>query len=236
MAWTDPVFSYCERGQNADFWAEPLNALSNAGFLIVALAAALHWARQPQAQRGAAEAALIALVATIGAGSFLFHTFANRWSNIADVAPIAIFMFAYAGYALRRYLGLSSPWVLAGLVGFAALIAVSAVTPCPSALTSAVPGPRCLNGSIAYLPALLVLAATGIATLARGDRAGRLLLAASAVFAVSLVARTLDLELCESTQLFGHARGTHAIWHLLNAGTLGLLLAAALRNGSKAPA
>ena len=28
----DKIFAYCERGLNPGFWAEPLNAISNAAF------------------------------------------------------------------------------------------------------------------------------------------------------------------------------------------------------------
>ena len=40
MAWSDQVFSYCERGGAPGFWAEPLNALSNGAFIITGLIAA----------------------------------------------------------------------------------------------------------------------------------------------------------------------------------------------------
>ncbi len=39
MDWFEPVRAYCERG-GPEFWAEPANALSNAGFLLAAAAAA----------------------------------------------------------------------------------------------------------------------------------------------------------------------------------------------------
>jgi hypothetical protein len=51
------------------------------------------------------------------------------------------------------------------------------------------------------------------------------------VFLVSMTFRTLDLELCELTSLGGHLRGTHALWHALNAITLYLLLRAAILYG-----
>jgi hypothetical protein len=79
------IFAYCERGLDPAFWAEPLNALSNAAFLIAAWWAWRTWRQSLQA--GQAELGLVALLAVIGAGSFLFHTFATRWAALADVIP-----------------------------------------------------------------------------------------------------------------------------------------------------
>lgn len=233
MTWSEQIFSYCERGQNGAFWAEPFNALSNAAFLLAALAAAIAWARQAPATRGMAEAVLIGLVAAIGLGSFAFHTLATRWAAIADAAPIGAFMFAYAGYALRRYLRL--PWiaVAAGVIAFAALLQAAAAAPCPMAMRGLVAGGRCLNGSIGYVPALAMLAAVGSAAFARGHGAAHPLIAASAIFTLSLAARTLDFEVCAASRVLGQLRGTHALWHTLNALTLGVLLFAALRHGGR---
>ena len=235
MAWTDQIFSYCERGANPAFWAEPFNAVSNAAFLVAAIGAGLAWTRQPPPARGTPEAFLIGLVAVIGVGSFLFHTLATRWAVVADVVPIGAFMFAYAGYTLRRFLGL--PWIAVwiGLLGFAALLQMAFTAPCPVALRALVRGSACLNGSTGYGPALAMLAGSGLVASARRHRAGPYLLAASAIFALSLAARTLDLEACGASRILGAVRGTHALWHTLNAVTLAVLLFAALRHGARAP-
>jgi hypothetical protein len=230
------IFAYCERGRDATFWAEPWNAWSNAAFVLAAGLAFAVWATRPVpdgARRGVVELGLIGLVAVIGVGSFLFHTFATRWAAIADVAPIGLFMLVYAGYALRRFLRL--PWwgVAVGLAAFVATLQAAFAVPCPLALRGLVTGGRCLNGSLGYVPAFAMLAIVGGLALTVGSRAGGYLLAAAAVFAVSLTARTLDMEVCAATRLFGQLRGTHAIWHLLNATTLGLLLLAAVRHGTR---
>src|SRR3954464_12359934 len=91
-SWSDPVDLYCER-LDAGFGAEPLNAVSNAAFVIAAGAAFLRWRRA-----GASDVPallLIVVVAGVGTGSFLFHTLANRWSELADVLPIAVFIYGY---------------------------------------------------------------------------------------------------------------------------------------------
>ncbi|HRD75937.1 MAG TPA: hypothetical protein PK264_08360, partial [Hyphomicrobiaceae bacterium] len=51
----------------------------------------------------------------------------------------------------------------------------------------------------------------------------RSMLAAAGVFALSMVMRSADMSLCASWRY-----GTHALWHLLNAATLFLLLRAVL--------
>lgn len=234
------IFAYCERGTSPAFWAEPWNAVSNAGFLLAAAIAAYVFKRRARSltapKASLTEWTLIALVASIGVGSFLFHTLATRWAAVADTAPIALFMLAYTAYALRRYVGLSLVACAAGVAFFIALLAAAFASPCPMELRGIVRGGACLNGSVGYLPALLMLIAIGGVASVRGQAAGQYLLAAAVVFAASLVARTLDHELCGPIfTIAGRPRGTHAAWHLLNALTLGLLLLAAVRHGSKPP-
>ncbi|MDX2259501.1 MAG: ceramidase domain-containing protein [Hyphomicrobiaceae bacterium] len=220
--WHDRIFAYCERGWNPAFWAEPLNAVSNAAFLIAAVAALVVWLRQPGTARGVVELALILLVAAIGIGSFLFHTLATRWSAVADTAPIAIFMLAYVVYALRRLVGL--PWIAvgAGLGVFLAALWQASGVRCQG-------GGLCLGGSVAYLPALGALALVTLALAIRRSAAALTVGAAGLAFAASLTFRTLDRQLCPQTFVPNLGTiGTHFLWHCLNAVVLYLLLRAAL--------
>ncbi|NEU12128.1 ceramidase [Methylobacterium sp. BTF04] len=224
--WFAPIRAYCERG-DAGFWAEPLNALSNGAFLVAAVAAGWQALRSPR--RDAAALALAILVGIVGLGSFLFHTLAVRWSLLADVIPIAVFIHAYFFLALRRYFGLGTVAATGITLAFAALNI--GLEPALDAATG-----RSLaaltNGSIGYVPALLALAGFGAGLLlpqgcALGParrQAGRALLGIAAVFAVSLAARTGDARLCAGWPL-----GTHFVWHILNAGVLYGLVTVALR-------
>lgn len=224
MEWQRQIFSYCERGLDPQFWAEPLNAVSNAAFLIAAGVAYMAWRREREQRRAAIEIALIALVAVIGIGSFLFHTFATRWAVIADVLPITVFMIAYLAYALVRFVRFSR-------LATALLLAlfVLSLWGAESVTCGAQP---CLNGSAGYLPALAALAAIGGGLAWSGHAAARLVLAAAAVFLVSLTLRTLDRDLCAATAFLGARRwGTHFLWHICNATLLGILLVAAVRHG-----
>ena len=89
---------------DASFWSEPVNALSNAAFLVAAAIAFARWRRAGASDLPAL--LLIAAVAVVGIGSFLFHTFANRWSRLADVIPIAVFIYGYFALAMHRFFGL----------------------------------------------------------------------------------------------------------------------------------
>jgi hypothetical protein len=238
MAWSEQVFIYCERGQDPAFWAEPLNAVTNAAFIIAALLAAGEIARRARGMSGVAEAALIALVIVIGTGSFLFHTFATRWAQLADWGPIAVFMLAYLAYVLRRFLKLNWAVVALGLALFLLAMRYAGGIECRPALlpVTALAGARCLNGSLAYAPALATLALMAGVLAAVRHPAWRYLATASGVLLVSLTLRTLDLELCSLARVSGRALGTHFLWHLLNALTLYILLIATLRHGGRARA
>jgi hypothetical protein len=235
MSLSDKVFIYCERGQDPAFWAEPLNAVSNAAFIIAALIAAWEHFAAPPERRSLATAGLIALTFVIGVGSFLFHTYATRWASLADQIPIAVFMLAYLAFVLRRYLGLNWLLVAAGLAVFFASLRYAATIDCPQGELlpiTARAGARCLNGTMGYSPAFFALALAALTLAALRHPAWRLLGLAAVVFLASMTFRTLDLELCELTRWGGHLRGTHMLWHVLNAVTLYLLLKAAIRHGA----
>lgn len=213
---------YCERTA-VGLWNEPLNALSNAGFL---LAAALAW--RTRQQRGGGdfwEALLVTLAGLIGIGSFLFHTFANSWSELADVVPIWSFVALYVlltiyrstGHDLQRTLRISL-MAITITVGISLFSGNDTVTANPDAV-------RPLNGSLQYAPALAALLIFTLIAWRGGHPARRYMLAASLIFSLALVFRTVDLLSCTITR----GIGTHFIWHLLNALMVGVLLQAMIR-------
>ena len=222
-SWFEPVRAYCER-TDAAFWSEPLNALSNGAFLIAAAASA-----RTACGRDSAGLALAVLVGVIGLGSFLFHTLANRWSMLADVIPIGLFIYAYLALALRRFFGASAPAATALTLAFAAFNLGFA--PGLDALTGRA-WSEISNGSIDYGPAVLALVGVGAGLLlpprsAGRRRAGWTLLGLALLFLVSLTARTLDAALCPRWPT-----GTHALWHVLNAVVLAGLIRVAVRFGA----
>lgn len=217
MDWLQAIDGYCER-TSAAFWAEPVNAVTNLAFLVAALVGFRLWRRSGRGD--AASLFLVVLVAVIGIGSFLFHSFANRWSSLADVVPIAVFIYAYFGLALVRFVGLRP--LFAALATLAFLGASFLAEPLLAPLA---------GSSSGYVPALLALIGIGGGLTMAGQAQGRLVLMAGGVFAVSLGFRMADQPLCDDWPL-----GTHFAWHILNATTLGLLLVAAIAAAPRLPA
>jgi hypothetical protein len=223
MGWQAQIFAYCERGADAGFWAEPLNAVSNLAFILSAAAALGLWLGRPAGERGIVELGLILVVFVIGIGSFLFHTFATRWAALADTLPITVFMLLYLFYALVRFVGLGLlAALLCVLVFMASLVGAEGVR-CG--------GGPCLNGSAGYLPALAALGLVGALLVWRNHPAGPPVLLGAGVFLISLIFRTVDRSICPLTFVSGRPIGTHFMWHVLNATLLYILLRAAIRYG-----
>ncbi len=195
---------YCER-TDPGLWSEPLNAASNAAFLVAAAlivrSCRAHGALAPDTRL------LAALVALVGAGSFLFHTFATVWAGWLDVLFILAFIYAFLARFLVRVAGWGGIGTVCGLAGYW-LGARMIVAPFPAGA---------LNGSTDYLPPLVALAVLAAWARARRHPAAARLALGAGLFAVSLGFRTVDLAWCAAWP-----PGTHAAWHGLNAVVLWL--------------
>jgi len=201
---------YCER-LGSGFWAEPVNALTNIAFL---LAAWLVWRRARQLQVLSFEVRLmIALMALIGVGSGIFHTFATGWARVIDILPILLFQLTYLFVYLHRLIQIR----LASTMGILALYLIAAIVGRQF--------PHILNGSLIYAPTLLVLSLLGIHHLAAQRKEPYVLLAAVGVFILSLTCRTFDMAICPYFPL-----GIHFMWHILNSVALYLLMRGYLVN------
>ncbi|MEM1267611.1 MAG: hypothetical protein AAGI50_16515 [Pseudomonadota bacterium] len=197
---------YCER-LDPSFWAEPVNALTNAAFLIAALVCL----RLPAVRADWGTLLLTGILTAIGIGSFLFHTFATRWALLSDVIPIQLFIFAYVFLATRRFF--SAPiW--------ASVIAMILVVPYSAGLGAVllpITGP--LNGSLGYVPTMILIALYGAALLRRSPATAYGLLMGAGLLALSLFFRTADAPVCGSFPL-----GTHFLWHMINGLLLGWMI------------
>lgn len=227
MDWSTPVDIYCER-LGPGLWAEPWNALSNLSFPFFAALAAL------TARRRGTDAVgwvLIAMAALIGAGSFLFHTFANRWSELADVLPIWSFVAVTVIAMAARLRARPTPPALVGAVSLAAVATIIFLALGEAPPPEAAPvTPDPLNGSGQYAPAVVALAVF-VAILFRRNHPQRWWLGAAAItFLFSLTFRTIDRDLCALVP-----RGTHYLWHLLNGAMIGMILQLYLRLRTIAP-
>ncbi len=215
------VQNYCER-TSAALDAEPVNAATNAAFLVAAWAAWRLQSRHPEADPAGLIRAMILCTAIVGLGSFLFHTVATRWAEWADVLPILGFLLLFLWASLRCFFG----WRLWTTCG--ALVVFFGVT---FALEAVVPG-EFLHGGALYAPALLALIAIAVALTRSRPAAGKAAFGAPGLFLVSIAARTLDMPICPMFPL-----GTHFLWHILNGARLYLLIRLVILEGpARSPA
>ncbi|MGF1630686.1 MAG: ceramidase domain-containing protein [Kiloniellaceae bacterium] len=213
----DFIDLYCER-IGPGLWAEPWNAVTNLAFILagVLLVVALRRA-EPELRHDPAILGLVALVFGIGVGSGLFHTFAQFWSVLADVIPIALFILLYMYLALRRLLALP---LWGCLLGVAVVLVLTVVMPVGFGFSVSTYG----------VALAAMLGVGGMLHFGRRHPAGPSILVAAGVFAVSLALRTADLPLCAALPL-----GTHFLWHLLNAVVLYSLVRTMMEHGRSAP-
>lgn len=204
--------SYCERAGDAGLWAEPINAITNIAFLIAAYFCytQLRSLSAPRFRTHGDVFALTLIMAAIGIGSTLWHTHVAHWSLLADVLPITLFIHVYLIAALRRLFGLAWWQVALGWLAYMG-VQMAAEMFLPSDF---------LNGTIMYVPTYLTLVAMTLALLAKKNNDGRVFATVVAVWSVSLIFRTIDLEVCDIFPL-----GTHFLWHVLNSFVLYRLLA-----------
>jgi hypothetical protein len=211
--WLRVVDGYCER-TDASYWAEPLNALSNASFLVAAWAS---W-RLAAREGDAGGSVLAAILALIGVGSWLFHTHAQVWAMLLDVAPIQGFILVYIGLATVRFF--AAPW-------WAGVLAAVAFVPASAAVASgigAVFGP--LNGSTGYLPVPMLILGYAAALHRRAPEAAWGLAVGAGMLVVSLFFRTIDAAVCGA-----FPGGTHFLWHLMNGVMLWWMMRVLVRFG-----
>ncbi len=187
---------YCER-TDGSFWSEPVNALTNLSFIVAGIGAiTLLYKTGPKPLYMWLLADLMIL---IGIGSFLFHTFATPWAQLADVLSIfafqLIFLWCYPRFAME-FGGLKT----GGLFGLYLVLTV---------LSFWIPFD--LNGSEVYLPALLMMGLYAGLAAKHSPSGTQLLIVATILFAVALTARTVDMWWCAAWPL-----GTHFLWHLLD--------------------
>jgi len=198
----EQVIAYCER-TDFSYWSEPVNAVTNAAFLV---AAALVW-RQTYGLLLAR--AMVVVLAGIGVGSFLWHTHATQWAGLADALPIVVFILLYLFVATRDFLNVFWFGALGVTLLFFPYAAVFAWI-----MALALPG---LGANVLYLSVAVLIAAYGLLLL--NSNTGKGLLIGAALLVVSLGFRMADDALCAVFPI-----GTHFMWHLLNATMLGWMI------------
>lgn len=211
MSLLSPIDIYCER-TDIGLLNEPLNALSNISFFIAAWL--LYKIYKTQGTKDSGALLLIALIALVGTGSSLFHTFANGLTIIADVIPIMLFVFSYLWIALGRMTGFSVPYRASLLAALAGAMAAA----------ERVPSPYDFNHSIGYFPCLAAIILIALHLHKKAHPAFQTMQQAALCFAVSLTLRSIDQMVCPALGI-----GTHFLWHLINGAVLYLLVRAVLK-------
>jgi ceramidase len=198
--------AYCER-VGPGLLAEPLNAVSNISFLLAA------WVAWVLAKRtGALSAgvrALIAIAASVGIGSILWHTYPTMLTLILDSVPILIFISWYIWLYARNVIGMRSQFAVASVAAFLA------------GTFLVIPYSDVLHGAFVYVPGLIVTLVLGVFHATELTVARFTLLAAAGVYMAALFFRTIDNEVCPVLPI-----GTHFLWHLL----IGLVTYLAMRS------
>lgn len=216
MDLTRQIDGYCER-TSPDFWAEPLNAVTNAAFILAALITLIAAIRSNRLDGPVIW--LIAVMSIVGTGSFLFHTFATVWAAIADTTPIMLFILSYFAIAMRTFGGFN--WGRSILLTLGFIVVLVGLSYVLNLLLRDL-----IGGSVSYVPALLAIWAVGFWLIARSHPAGKWLIVVGVIFTISLTLRAIDEPFCEQL-----ASGTHWAWHILNSIVLGTLTMAVIRHG-----
>ncbi len=205
MDWTQEIDGYCERLSPA-YWAEPINAVTNAAFLIAAF---IMW-RRVQGQGMPLAMALVTVLALIGIGSYLFHTHAQVWAALADVTPILLYILVYIFAVNRDVWGMRTLYAL----GLTALFFPYAALTVP--IFQLLPG---LGGSAVYAPVPLLILVYAFLLRQREPETARGLAIGAVILIVSITFRALDEPMCMRLPM-----GTHFMWHILNATMLGWMI------------
>jgi len=199
------VYGSCER-LGPELLAEPLNALTNASFLIAAGAA---WLLARRLGRLSIDVwVLLGLSFSVGIGSGLWHTLATPWAMMLDVVPILLFVLWFIWVYTRSVAGMPTP-----LAGAAVIVFLVSSFFAKEFLAG-------LNPSLIYAPVLIVLLVLGVFHAQNRSAARISLLAATGAYALALVFRMLDEAVCPALPI-----GTHFLWHSLN----GLVVYLAMR-------
>ncbi len=187
--------------------AEPLNAVSNISFLLAAWAAWVLASRTGTLSAGIQ--VLIALAASVGIGSILWHTYPTMLTLILDSVPILIFISWYIWLYARNVIGMRSPFAVVSVAAFLA------------GTFLVIPYSNVLHGAFVYVPGLIVTLVLGVFHATERRVARFILLAAAGVYLAALFFRTIDNEVCPVLPI-----GTHFLWHFL----IGLVTYLAMRS------
>ncbi len=195
-----------------------MNSWANGAFLIAAFAGWRLLSLYPNAKAHRTIRALTLLAAMAGVGGYLFHTSDAPWAQWGETVPILAFMLLYVWLLLRRFFH----WNVLIAIPLLALYAAAIYW-----LETRAPG-QAPFGRAMNLPTLVLFLLTAIGFLMRLREAFWPMLWALLVLLASSAASMTEAQICPQLGL-----GTHALWHLLDALLLYLLLRLAVLHAPK---
>ena len=187
---------YCERTAPG-LLAEPLNLFSNLWFVFIGLVL-LYRKPQNNTLRNIAW-----MFVAIGIGSGLFHSFANKLTELCDVIPIGVCVL-YFFINLVGNLNLTTVGKYSTLLGFVGLELIVTRLKFPV-----------LNGSEMYLGPLFFLWFFSLVLRSSYKQTSNFLIFSASSFTLSLFFRSIDMKICEQFPY-----GSHFLWHTFNMLTL----------------
>ncbi len=219
------IVPYCERLTND---REFINVVSNAAFAVavvicwpiarrVKLKLHNHSHSLPNGSRPML-LAIFCLPLFIAAGSALFHASPTHMTHMLDIVPVCLFA-VLAVLLFMRLNGTTGIRIVATLLCWIVATAFAAQWS------------EVLAHSLFYFPTVVLLFVLALPTSSGSEKSGakpgerRLLLGVATTFALALIFRALDLELCQleaGATGIDQQYGTHWLWHLLTAVTCAL--------------
>lgn len=219
MTSTDLILQHahglCERTSEG-LLGEPLNALSNGFFIIVAIVIYRYYHRHPDL-RGKwiwDIHALTFLTFTIGVCSTIFHMYPTPTTELMDIIPIVAFIMLFFTSIIVR-IGKTNT--------FQTIICLMAFVGSTHIFVSQFPD--ALNDSIGYLSTMTALVVIALYLHMLRRPSSHQFLLAALLGVISLFFRAVDNAACGVLPT-----GTHFLWHSFNAVLIYILMRQVIRN------
>jgi hypothetical protein len=198
--------TYCER-LTSGFLGEPINLLSSFLYIVAALTAWRNLTNSNNIKHKNFLQLMCLLVALIGIGSALYHSYPNRTTLLLDALPIYVLLVSLLAFLVNKIV--DSPIFTVCII----FVYISTL------LLGSLVWPELANGSVRHIITITFLSVVLSLLYKKFPVLIKKLFLILVLFIVSLIARSLDVMLCSSLTI-----GTHFIWHIINAFAVYLLL------------
>ena len=189
-----------------------LNQFSNIAFIIGAIYTWHTWKQYDSDDYFSLS--LIILVALIGLGSFIFHTFPSDKTIWIDLIPIQIFGLSYFAYIGMKYFKASNFKIFMALITFFFVRQYWIIYM-----------PRgALGGGITHIPTIFLLLSCSLLLLSKYKKFSTMLLTAGIIYILALITRAFDKQITLEFPV-----GAHWVWHILTALTATILILATVQ-------